>query len=153
MGDKVRVKNKPLTSLGLTLTLFLISLALLATFAWKNWSVGYWLKPPEEKFLSTWTEDFKRLRDTKQLPVELSQLREYKFTLDSTPNSPVDGWISKIKPPLTTTPQGKFRAIIDVFFIIEGYRYGVSVQFHIEDIATRNTVNEFGRTYLLGLVY
>lgn len=135
------------------LILILGSIILIASLAWSMFGVSYWLKPPHEKLIVTWTEDLANLEKAKKLPQEWSEIREINITPDTTPNSPISEWLTKVKAPIKLNPEGRFKLQTEIYYQIEGYRYGVSIQYHIEDIATKNTVNEFGRTYRLGFVY
>jgi hypothetical protein len=132
------------------LSLMFAALVLIGVGLYRHYHVGYWMKPPAEKFLISWSEDVQLLEKTQKLPKEWKEIKEISIKGD---NSPVQDWIQKIKPPITKKASGRYRLEIFIIHWIEGYRYGTVVQYDLVDLVTNNTVWEISRTYKLGIVY
>ena len=130
--------------------LLLISLTCLGCMAFFYFRVGFFLKPPHEKLLVSWREDVQLLEESKKLPKEWGEIREITINSD---NSPVHDWLDRIKPPIQKNPRGKYRLEAFLNQWIEGYRYGVVIQYKLIDMTNSNTVWELGRTYKLGFQY
>ena len=138
--------NKKLASLLFIAALFIVFCAL-----WFPLRGSFWVSSPQKKFELAWRNDVELLQNSRMLPKQWDQIREIRLSSD---NSPVQGWLSQVKPPIHTDPNGRFR--LDIYFLhwIEGYRYGVIVNYRLEDLANKNnTVWEQARTFRLGLVY
>ena len=110
----------------------------------------FWILPPPEKLELTWKEDLKLLQSSKHGSL-LQDIREIK--LRATAHSPAQDWLGILKSPIPTKKDGKL--VLDIFLIhqIEGYRYGVIMQYALLDANTGNMVDEFARTLWLGIYY
>lgn len=146
--------------------LFLLATATLAV-VFSGYSLrhlNYYLKQPFEKLIITWSEDVKNLERSKSLPKEWSDIKEFEIKGDN--SWPTQDWITQIKkkdtrkttntvliPPIKLNSSGRFKLEIFLIHWIEGYRYGAIVQYHLVEIATKNTVWELDRTYKMGFIY
>lgn len=127
--------------------LFMFS-ALAAAAVW--FDLPYWALPPNQKFASSWANDLTLLERTQHLPKEWSDLKEITF---SSNESAVYSWYQASGVRLDTKPTGKYKLEILALHQINGYRYGVMLQYNWIDLATGNTIGELGRTLKLGIVY
>ena len=140
------------------LVLLLASLASIAWLAAVFFNLSFWLASPDKKFLRAWNEDIQLLEKTKNsLPKEWHQIREISLKADNSPIQEwmqIKGWEDALKKPIPIDPKsGQFR--LDIFLIhwLEGYRYGVVVQYNLVDLRNNNTTWELGRTLKLGVIY
>jgi hypothetical protein len=111
---------------------------------------SFWLSPPAAKFQRAWNEDVQLLEKSAKLPPEWQSIKEIAVTGD---NSPVQTWLPGATAPIKTDPQGKYRLNVFAIHWLEGFRYGVVIQYHIVDLSNQNTIWELGRTLKLGIVY
>ncbi len=132
--------------------LVLIAAAVVTVLAviWSALEVDFYLKPPHEKFITRWKADLTQLEKAKKLPSQWNDIREVQVRSD---NSPIQDWLPKIKVPISTNPNGRYRLEIFLIHWIENNKYGVVMEYNLIDLVTNNKVWEFGRTYPLGFVY
>ena len=138
--------NKKLASLLFIAAFFIVFCAF-----WFPLRGSFWVAAPQKKFELAWKNDVELLQNSRMLPKQWDQIREIRLSSD---NSPIQNWLTQVKAPIHTDPNGRFR--LDIYFLhwIEGYRYGVIVNYRLEDLANKNnTVWEQARTFRLGLVY
>jgi hypothetical protein len=109
----------------------------------------YWLKPPHEKFAESWKRDYELIMSTPQAE-RLKSIKQIEIKTDS---SPVQEWISQVKPPVIEQPSGKFKLALLILHQINENRYGVMIQYTLVDLESGNTVDEFARTLKLGVYY
>lgn len=135
---------------GFGFLLILLALALAAAIALYGFDQRFWLLPPEEKLAVRWKADLQLLHAAKQDGL-LKRIGRYNIRAND--HSPLEDWLPKVKVPLETVPNGDVTA--DVFLIhqIDGYRYGVIVQYEFVDNKTNNKIGEFARTLKLGVYY
>ena len=112
--------------------------------------LDFWLLKPEQKFAEAWRSDMHLLEQSRKLPPEWKEIREISVKGQA---SPVTEWISQVSPPIQATKDGRYRLNVFVIHWLEGYRYGVVIQYDLIDLKTQNTVSELGRTLKLGFVY
>lgn len=122
----------------------------LAAGAALYFDLPYWILPPEQKFARAWREDLLLLEQSKHFPEAWKSLNEVKF---SSPDGLVEEWFKQTKSPFVTDNQARYRLEILALHQINGYRYGVMLQYNWVDVKTGDTVGELGRTLRLGLVY
>lgn len=110
----------------------------------------FWVLSPAEKLEFAWNEDLKLLQNSRHGPL-LQKVREIKMR--ATAHSPAQDWLTNLKPAVAAKKDGDL--ILDVFLVhqIEGYRYGVIMQYALLDAKTGNMVDEFARTLWLGIYY
>jgi hypothetical protein len=132
------------------LALLVSAVVLICIYLYRHYHVAYWIKPPAEKFLVSWTDDVQLLEKNQKLPKEWKDIKEISVKGD---NSPVQEWIQKIKPPITKKATGRYRLEVFIIHWIDGYRYGTVVQYDLVDLVTNNTIWEISRTYKLGFIY
>lgn len=135
---------------GIGLTLLVVSVTSLILVCFTVLHIDYWLAPPYEKFKRSWAEDVLLLEKSKSLPKEWDSIREIAIKSD---NSPAQDWIAETQAPITVTSKGNYRLDVFVIHWLEGYRYGVVLQYNLVDLRNQNTIWELGRTLKLGWVY
>ena len=140
------------------LVLLLASIASIIWLAAVYFNLGFWIAPPNQKFLRSWSEDIQLLENTKNaLPKEWHQIREISVKADNSPIQDwlqIKGWEESLKKPIPIDPKnGQFRLEIFLIHWIEGYRYGIVVQYNLVDLRNNNTIWELGRTLKLGAIY
>jgi hypothetical protein len=158
MSDQTRIMHigqtgstgKPMQKKLIGLALVMISLVAILWIAYGQLQIDFWRKPPHEKLSTIWTEDIATLTKSKKLPKEWNEIKEVTVKTD---NSPLHEWLPKIKPPIPTKINGRYR--LETFFVLllDGNRYGTVVEYDLIDISSSNKVWELGRTYKLGLFY
>lgn len=132
------------------IVLIVTSIVCLAWVSFFYFRIDFYVLPPPQKLLTTWTEDIQNLEKSKSLPKEWAEIRKVIVNSD---NSPVHEWLEKIKAPIKVSEKGRYD--LEVFMVqwIDGYRYGVMTQYKLTDITNSNTIWEMGRTYKLGIQY
>ena len=135
-------------NLGLILIVAATIMSLWAASAIFN--VSYWLLSPEQKFYKSWQADLALLEKSKTLPKQWSLIKE--LTIKAA-NAPAQDWIAINRPPIKLNPSANYRLDIFVIHWLEGYRYGVVIEYNLVDLRNENTIWELGRTLKLGWVY
>jgi hypothetical protein len=146
---------------------FVLSGAAVVAIIWIAYisiSTSYYVKTPYSKLITSWTDDVHVLEKSKKLPKEWSEIKELEIKGDN--SWPIQDWLGKIrdtkakpgseasqKPPIKLNPKGHFKLEVFLVHWIEEYRYGVMLQYHLVDIASKNTIWELDRTYPLGYFY
>ena len=143
MGDSFVRKRAGLTLLFASLAALVFAVAIV-------FRIGYWLSPPIEKFQQSWAEDIQLLEGSGKLPKEWKSIRSIKV---EAANPPATDWSATALPPVQITSDGKYRLDVFVIHWLEGFRYGVVIQYNLIDLQTQNKIWELGRTLKLGIVY
>jgi len=128
---------------------FLFIGAAVAAFAYlllNAWSVRN--APLWKRFEQRWTADVALMQDSGKLPLAWFDVKEYAL-IGGTPET--RGWLKLVHPPITTNPQGKHRMDVLIVGWEESGKRGALVQYNIEDLVTKNTVREIGRTLILSV--
>lgn len=128
----------------------LISALVIVAFSMLFLKASFWLAAPQEKFIRSWQEDIALLEKSNKLPKEWFNVREVRLRTD---NSPVQSWTEHNKHPIKMNPNGTYALNVMLIHWIEGYRYGVVIQYNLVDTKNDNTIWELGRTLKLGIVY
>lgn len=131
------------------LILMIAAIALLIMGSLVGLNYRYWLKPPQEKFAEAWKRDMELIMSTPQAE-RLKSIKQIEIKTDS---SPVQDWVSQIKPPIIVQPSGKYKLALLILHQIHEHRYGVMIQYTLVDLESGNTVDEFARTLKLGVYY
>ena len=135
-------------SIGVIIVAF--SLLLVAFVSVFVLHLDFYLKKPQDKFAAAWQSDMTLLEKSGKLPKEWQEIKEISVKGQA---SPATEWVEDVLPPISATKKGKYRLNIFVIHWIDGYRYGVVIQYDLVDIQTQNVVSEIGRTLKLGFVY
>lgn len=130
--------------------LLIMSVGLVGLIVFVGFNQRYWLLPPQEKLITSWKSDLQLIANNKQAAL---LKRVGKVRLRANDHSPAQDWIEKIHAPIEQTKNGDILADIFLIHQIEGYRYGVIVQYEFIDMKTNNKVGEFARTLWLGVYY
>lgn len=94
-----------------------------------------------------WQKDLEILESQNKLPESWQSVKEIKYSS----GSPVaKAWLNKVKAPIQLVGNGKNRIEIFMDSWREDGKYGVVIQYQTIDLATRNTIHEFGRTLTIG---
>lgn len=128
---------------GITILLF----GLLAVITTYQDLKPFWGESTQTEQIETlWKQDIELLVRTKSLPkqwIEVSEITYFPLT-DS-----VKELLSKIRPPLGTHKDGKYKMEVSIDDWKDGSDYGLMIQYQMFDIATQNMVWELGRTLTL----
>lgn len=128
---------------GITILLF----GFLAVIATYKDLAPFWLESSETAQIETlWKQDIELLVRTKSLPkqwIEVAEITYYPQT-ESTKEL-----LSKIRPPLGTHKDGKYKLEVTVDDWKDGSDYGVMIQYQMFDIASQNMIWELGRTLII----
>lgn len=132
-----------------------------AAFAFKKSGASYYIKSPYAKLMSRWSDDIRLLQRVDKLPKQWAEIKELEIGGDN--SWPTQDWLEKITTSakaeinsvlsIKKNPNGRYKLEVFLVHWIEGYRYGVVVQYHLVDLATTNTIWELDRTFKLGIVY
>lgn len=93
-----------------------------------------------------WYEDIKKLHEAKQLPLSWWQIKEVKTRALSKKSA---RWLKSIAPPVTYNPNGDFQLEITIDHNEEPNSLAIIVNYSLNDLKTKNTLWEFGRTYVI----
>ena len=132
------------------LTLIIFSVILVGWVAYVTLGLGYWLLPPEQKFAQSWKTDIALLEKSQKLPKQWNDIKEVSLRAAA---GPAQDWIAGHPNPISSQILGHYKLDIFVIHWLEGYRYGVVIQYNLVDLKNQNTVWELGRTLKLGFVY
>jgi hypothetical protein len=95
-----------------------------------------------------WAEDVELMESSGKLPAAWADVKSYDL-IGGTPES--RAWLKLIHPPLKTNPKGRHRMDVLVVGWEESGKRGALIQYNIEDLKTKNTVSEIGRTLILSV--
>jgi hypothetical protein len=112
--------------------------------------LDFWFSNPEGKFAKSWKNDIHLLEQSHKLPPEWKQIKEISV---KAANYPAQDWIADIAAPISSQKTGRYRLDVFVIHWLDGYRYGVVLQYNLVDLKNQNTIWELGRTLKLGFVY
>ncbi|CAN5403917.1 hypothetical protein BH10BDE1_BH10BDE1_30410 [soil metagenome] len=130
--------------------LLIMSVGLVGLIVFVGFNQRYWLLPPQEKLIASWKSDLQLIANNKQAAL---LKRVGKVRLRANDHSPAQEWVEKIHAPIEPSKNGDILADIFLIHQIDGYRYGVIVQYEFIDMKTNNKVGEFARTLWLGIYY
>jgi hypothetical protein len=102
--------------------------------------------PLFKRFERQWREDVELLETSSKLPKQWFDVREFEIIGGTVETKK---WLAQVQAPLKSNPNGKHR--MDVLVVVweeEGVR-GVTVQYNLEELATKNNISELGRTLIL----
>lgn len=125
--------------------LFLCAATGLMAYACFNyWSVRH--APLFRRLEWQWRQDVDALEASHKLPPSWTDIREYKLIGG---NPETKAILPRVQVPLKTNPKGQY--IMDVLVVLweESGKRGVLIQYNIENLKTKNTVAEIGRTLIL----
>ena len=128
---------------------FLFIGAAVAAFAFvllNAWSVRN--APLWKRLERRWAADVTLLEDSGKLPPAWFDVKSIDIS-GGTPET--RGWLKLIHSPLKTNPTGQHRMDVLVVAWEEDGKRGALVQYNIEDLKTKNTVSEIGRTLILSV--
>ena len=91
-----------------------------------------------------WKQDLEQLRQHKKLPSGFDSIKELNYTAMSKISAQ---WMSDIVIPIAIQHDGKYRLNLQVDHWSEKKKTAAVVHYQMIDIASGNTVWEFGRTY------
>ena len=135
-------------SVGTVLIISSLLLGIFISFTFLH--LDFYLKKPQDKFAAAWQADIQLLEKSGKLPKEWKEIREISVKGQA---SPVTEWVGEVTPPIPAFKAGKYRLNVFVIHWIDGYRYGVVIQYDLVDLKSQNVVSEIGRTLKLGYVY
>lgn len=128
---------------GITVLLF----GLLAVITTYQDLSPFWFEGTEPQKIETlWKQDVELLVRTKSLPkqwLEVSEITYFPMT-DS-----VKQLLTKIRPPLGTHQDGKYKMEVSIDDWKDGSDYGLMIQYQMFDIESQNMIWELGRTLTL----
>lgn len=128
-------------------SLFILAALGIAAYVY---NLPYWALPPHEKFATEWRQDLKLLEKSGHFPKEWQNLADVEFTSNDTQ---VQDWYKKTGIPFTTKKDGANKLQILGVHYIDGYRYGVLLQYVVIDAKSGNKTHELARTLKLGIIY
>ena len=96
------------------------------------------------RLYKAWKKDLKALKKKKQLPAGFDSIKEISYTPLS---SMAAQWMSHIRVPVSLSHKGKYKLNLEVDHWVEKQKAAAVVHYQLVDIASGNTVWEFGRTY------
>lgn len=129
----------------LSLLLWCAALALLSFVILDFWHSRN--APAFKKFERLWSDDLELLEKSGKLPPGWFDVKEVEI-IGGTPET--KRLLKRIQVPISSkNPEGKHR--IEVLLVLweEGGKLGVTIQYNLSQIETRNQVLELGRTLIL----
>ena len=109
--------------------------------AWSSRNAPLWLR-----FERAWAADVALLESSGTLPPEWAKVRQFEL-IGGTPET--RAWLKRVAIPLRTNPRGTYRMDVLIVAWEESGKRGALVQYNIEDLKTKNTIREIGRTLIL----
>ena len=134
----------------LAIAMTLLILVVLIGFITRRDAIDFALLKPQEKFARAWKNDVNLMQTSGALPAAWSDIE--RIEIKSEP-SPARDWLEKTTPPIATTKHGKYKLQLFAIHWIDENRYGVTLEYWLNETATGNTVWETARTLKLGFVY
>tara|TARA_B100001248_G_scaffold262674_1_gene260762 strand:+ start:7811 stop:8293 length:483 start_codon:yes stop_codon:yes gene_type:complete len=95
---------------------------------------------------NVWFDDIKKLEKADQLPDSWQQIRILQLQALSSKSAL---WLQESKHPIALNHKGKYLLEISVDHNEEEESLAVIMQYNLVDIASGNTLWEFGRTYII----
>lgn len=128
---------------GITILLFGI-LAVMATY--KD-LLPFWIETTQTEQIETlWKQDMELLVRSKSLPKQWIEVAEITYFPQTDTTKEL---LTKIRPPLGTHKDGKYKMEVTIDDWKDGADYGLMIQYQMFDIASQNMIWELGRTLVI----
>jgi hypothetical protein len=128
----------------LALLILCAATGVLAFACLNYWSVKH--APLFRRVQWQWNDDIARLEASHKLPPSWNDVKEIKI-IGGTPET--KALLPRLEVPLKANPEGHFGMEILLVLWEESGKRGILIQYNIEDLKTKNTVAEIGRTLIL----